>query len=195
MAQLTDYTGLITSEHQPRPNYMAVVSASVQPFVDIINVVSGIPTDFDLDAAVGVQLDALGAWAGVSRNITVPSTNSVTVLPDSTFRLLVKAKIAANKWDGTTQGAASILAILYGPSTNVAFKDNQDMSFDMLVAGIIPSAALLAILSTLVLPLKPSGVRVNNRWVTTGNGAPIFGLDIENSIIAGLDVGAWATTF
>ncbi|MGC7970039.1 DUF2612 domain-containing protein, partial [Salmonella enterica] len=31
-----------------------------------------LPFDFDLDQAIGVQLDAVGEWVGISRNITVP---------------------------------------------------------------------------------------------------------------------------
>lgn len=38
MAELTEYTALITSEHRDKPRFMAVVGPLVQPLVDQMNV-------------------------------------------------------------------------------------------------------------------------------------------------------------
>jgi hypothetical protein len=195
MALASDYTGLITSEHSGRPKFSAMVAAVAQTFVDQQNCVAGLPSDFDVDMAIGAQLDVVGLWVGVTRDVTVPSTSTVVSLDDSTFRLLIKARAAANKWDGTPQQAATILAMFYGAFGSYAFiQDNQDMSINIAVAGNVPTPVQLAIFSQWYLPLKPAGVRVASQLVTTAN-APIFGLDLENNFIAGLDVGAWSAAF
>lgn len=143
MADVSQYLGLVTSEHSSRPKFSAMVAAVAQCFVDQINVMQSIPAAFDLDTAVGVQLDAVGLWAGITRQVKTPlnvyfsldtanlgfdqgnwqgpfdpSTGLVS-LDDATFRTLIHAKIAANSWDGTVPGAASAYANLFGsPSTS-----------------------------------------------------------------------------
>lgn len=69
MAQVSDYTSLVTSEHSVQPNFMATIMALVQPSVDQQKALAAMPGQFDLDVAVGVQLDVVGAWAGISRYI------------------------------------------------------------------------------------------------------------------------------
>ena len=61
---ITPYTDLITSQHAVRPNYMATIAALVQPIADEVTLLKGIPAGFDLDAAVGEQLDFVGQWVG-----------------------------------------------------------------------------------------------------------------------------------
>ena len=68
MADVTDYTSLVTSEHR-KPNFLATITALVQPMVDHQVMLAGVPALFDLDNAVGEQLDVVGAWAGISRYI------------------------------------------------------------------------------------------------------------------------------
>ena len=74
MAELDDYTALITSEHSDKPKFMAMVEMLSEPLVDLMNVLGGMPALFDLDAAVGDQLDVLGQWIGLSRYVNTPLT-------------------------------------------------------------------------------------------------------------------------
>jgi hypothetical protein len=141
MAELTDYTGLITSEHNQRPKFMAVVAALAQPMVDLMSVLGSMPARFDLDVAVGVQLDDVGRWVGISRIIRTPLTNvyfsldidgigfdqgiwkgpfdpdtGLTTLDDDTYRAVIRAKIGANHWDGTMEGSVAILNSIFSPA-------------------------------------------------------------------------------
>jgi hypothetical protein len=138
MTDVTDYTGLVTSEHADKPNFMAMVGGVAQAFVDIQNQLSATPPAFDLDSAVGVQLDAVGLWVGVTRNVSTPltgvyfsldtvglgfdqgvwqgpfdPTTGVVSLDDDTYRLLIRAKIGANSWDGTLGTSAAILNTIF----------------------------------------------------------------------------------
>lgn len=216
MAELTDYTALITSEHRDQPRYMATIGALVRPLVDQMNVLQSMPAKFDLDNAVGVQLDDVGLWVGVSRKIRIPLSGiyfsfdvaglgfdqgnwkgpfdpdtGLTVLDDDTYRLVIRAKIGANHWDGTLDSSAAILDSIFGSDTHVFIEDHQDMSMTIGISGKVPSAVFLALLAGGYIPLKPEGVRVNYTVVTTVDGAPMFGFDMNNQFVAGFDAGAW----
>ncbi|WP_343726697.1 DUF2612 domain-containing protein [Burkholderia seminalis] len=217
MADLTEYTALITSKHSDKPRFMAVVSTLVQPLVDQMNLIESMPGKFDLDVAVGDQLDTIGVWVGVSRKIRTPLTGiyfsfdiaglgfdqgawkgpfdpdtGLTVLDDDTYRLVIRAKIGANHWDGTLEQSAAILNSIFDTDTHVFIEDHQDMSMTIGIAGKVPPATFLALLSGGYIPLKPEGVRVNYTVVTTVDGSPLFGFDMSNQLVAGFDAGAWS---
>jgi hypothetical protein len=114
----------------------------------------------------------------------------ITRLDDETYRTLLRAKIAANHWDGTLPGAKRALEILFpNGETSIIVIDNQDMTITFGVSGVIPSALFIALLADGYLPLKPEGVLADYR-ITTVSG-PLFGFDVENEFIAGFDTGAW----
>ncbi|RQV01111.1 DUF2612 domain-containing protein [Burkholderia cenocepacia] len=215
MADLDDYTELITSEHQPRPKFMAVVEALVSPLVDQMNLLEGMPARFDLDAAIGDQLDVDGQWIGIARQINTPLVGvyfsfdvdglgfdqgvwkgpydpdtGLVLLDDVTYLMVLRAKIAANHWDGTPDTAASILESLAPPGTLVFIQDNCDMSITIGVAGKQPTALYAALLQKGFLALKPEGVRINYAFASV-DGTPLFGFDSENQYIAGFDSGSW----
>lgn len=219
MADLSQYTDLITSEHNKRLKFMEVVETLAEPMVDLQNVLSAMPGKFDLDNAVGDQLDTIGLWVGISRDVPVPLTGvyfsldidglgfdqgswkgpfdpdaGLTRLDDDTYRLVIRAKIGANHWDGTLESSKAILDSIFGGGTFVFIQDNQDMSMTIGIAGVIPSAVFLAVLANGLIPLKPEGVRINIVIVTTVDGAPMFGFDMSNNLVAGFDTGAWGTS-
>ncbi|MGA4275565.1 DUF2612 domain-containing protein (plasmid) [Ralstonia syzygii subsp. celebesensis] len=216
MAQASDYTSLITSEHASKPKFSAMMVAVAQCFADQINVMQSIPAAFDLDTAVGVQLDAVGLWAGIKRQVKTPlnvyfsldtaglgfdqgnwqgpfdPSTGLTSLDNETFRTLIRAKIAANSWDGTIPGAAAAYANLFaGSSSYIFIQDNQDMTMTVGVSGAIPSALLRALFSGGYLPLKPEGVHANY-VVPSVNNTSLFGFDVQNQYVAGFDTGSWA---
>lgn len=171
---------------------------------------------YDLDLAIGVQLDAVGKWVGISRNVRTPlegvyfsfdmdglgfdqgvwqgpfdPDSGVTSLDDETYRLLIRAKIGANHWGGNLEGSAAILNLIFGGTgTYVFIQDNGDMSIDIGVSGERPTAIFLALLTGGYIPIKPEGVRVNYYIVPDEDG-PLFGFDVGNQYIAGFDVGVW----
>jgi hypothetical protein len=138
MAAASDYTDLITSEHDQQPNFMATVEALVMGFVDGINVLNTIPNAFSLDNAVGVQLDQVGQWIGFSRNVPIPlppnlfqldvvgsgfdegtwqgpgnPLSGLVVLDDDTYRTMLYIKVGANSWDGSLEQMQTILAAVF----------------------------------------------------------------------------------
>lgn len=63
----SDYTDLITSEHINKPKFNALVTLIGQAFSDIVDVAQSIPAAYDIDNAIGAQLDVIGEWVGRPR--------------------------------------------------------------------------------------------------------------------------------
>lgn len=183
------YTNLITSEHR-KPLFTAFVALLTSGAVDQQNLCAGMPTLFDLDAAAGDQLDALGVWVGIARYVFVPTLGTIT-LADTDYRTLLRAKILGNHYDGGMESLQHILASIF-PGTGITMYavDNMDMSMDIYIVGGAPTSLEIALLKGGLLVPKPEGVRLNGFIQVSG---ALFGLDFENTGIAGLDVGAFAT--
>ena len=139
MANLQDYLDLITSEHQDKPDYVATVALRVQPYIDMQNLLAGMPALFDLDVAIGDQLDKTGLWIGLTRFLEIPLSiyfswdtaglgwdqgvwsgsyspgHGIVALDDPHYRILLKARVVANQWDGTIPGAYTAWNDLFAP--------------------------------------------------------------------------------
>lgn len=212
---INGYLDLITSEHRDKPNFTAMVAKDVEPGVTVQDLLLAMQsTVFDLDLAIGVQLDVIGQWVGVSRNVSIQVTGiyfswdadasigwdfgswqdaleptTITTLPDDTYRVLIKAKIAANHWDGTTTGMYEIWDAIFTAYT-ILVQDNQNMSYDLIIVGGIVDSLTLALLTGGYIPLKPEGVRISSYIVPVDDG-PIFAWDLETEFLAGWDDGSW----
>ncbi len=218
MATISEYLDLIGAYHRGRPKFVAMIQAEVAPVVAQQEFLARLPLDFDLDVAIGAQLDVVGEWVGRSRFVTTPipgvyfsfddpllgfdlgvwkgpydTGDALTRLDDETYRILLRAKIAANSWDGTLPGAKAALSILFPDGdTDVFIIDNQDMTMTFGVSGVVPSILFIALLADGYIPLKPEGVRADYLIVT--EPGPLFGFDVENEFIAGFDTGAWGAS-
>jgi hypothetical protein len=212
--EVQDYLDLITSAFQGKPNFTAVITALVSAPVQIQTVMQSMIPLFDIDVAVGSQLDIIGQWVGVSRNIAIPITGvffswdgdfsvgwdfgswqpssaptEITSLPDDAYRTLIRAKIAANRWDGTTTGAYAIWEQVF-PDTTILIQDNQDMTYDLAVVGGLIDSLTLALLTGGYIPLKPEGVLVAAYYVSVDTG-PVFGWDVESIQLGGWNEASW----
>ncbi len=216
MSTIKQYQDLITSEHQGQPDFLAVVALSVTVYVRLQNLLDSMIPIFDIDLSpVGNQLDIIGEWVGVSRIIKNPFSNifftwdgtaaqgwdfgiwqspgnpsAIISLPDSAYLTLIRAKIAANTWDGTTEGAYAIWSILF-PQYTLLIQDNQNMSFDIAIQGAVPDSLTLALLVGGYLPLKPEGVLIREYFIPVDTG-PLFAWDTVSPSLDGWDVGSWA---
>lgn len=211
---LNDYLNLVTSEFREQPKFIAMITSDVSLPIRVQDLLTSMIPIFDVDVAVGDQLDIIGKWVGVSRNISIPVSGvyfswdsvyttgweygiwqgptqpaEITVLPDDVYRTLIKAKIAANRWDGTTDGAYAIWDAVF-PTVTILIQDNQNMSYDLALVGGIIDSLTLALLTGGYIPLKPEGVKVNVYYVSVDTG-PAFGWDVESEFIAGWNDGSW----
>lgn len=61
---MSRYTDRITNYHAGKPKFFAHVDLSTRPLSDVSDAMSRLIPDFDIDTAVGVQLDVVGEWVG-----------------------------------------------------------------------------------------------------------------------------------
>ena len=213
----TPYLNLITSEHSDKPNFIASLSAVLQPLVDVQVTIQSLPSAFDIDNAVGAQLDIIGQWVGRNRYLLEPLSNvyfsfdtpglgfdqgtwigpydptsGLVALNDSAYRTLLYAVIGANQWDGTVPSAYAIWETLFnGENYGVLIQDCGGMTMTWALTGNTPDAVTTALFEGGYLSLKPAGVRIDYYMTPGVANSPYFGFDIENSSISGFDVGAW----
>jgi hypothetical protein len=216
MTDVLDYQNLITSEYTNQPNFMAMVGVGVSAGVQVQALMTAMIALFDLDTPpVGDQLDIIGQIVGVSRNLEVPITgvlfswdataaigwdsgvwpnplnpDSITTLDDASYLLLIRARIAANQWDGTTEGAYSILKILF-PDLNFVIQDYQNMTYSLGVEGMPLDALTIALITQGYLPLRPEGVEIVSYFLPVDSN-PLFAWDSSSESLGGWGTGSWA---
>lgn len=216
MPEIEKYLNRVTSAHRDKPRYMATMRALLQPLAEVGAAIAAIGGRFELDTAEGQQLDIIGEWVGLSRNLRLPLENVyfsfdipelgfdlgvwqgpfdpddyLTALPDDTYRSLLRIKIRCNNWDGTFEQAEAIWQEMFAglPGASGYLIDNQDMTMTLGASGIIP-AALQAVIEQGLIPLKPFGVRVT--YLIHSAPGPVFSFDLDTAQFAGFDVGYWA---
>ena len=214
---IDDYINLIPAENSEQPNFVATVTADISIPVQVQNLLSSMIPLFDLDTPpIGNQLDIIGQWVGISRNISVPISGvfftwdgdpsvgwdygtwapnpipaQITSLPDDAYLTLIKAKIAANNWDGTTNGAYTIWDSLFTNIT-ILIQDYQNMTYAMIIAGGILDSLTQALITGGYIPLRPEGVEITEYFISVGDN-PIFAWDLDTTLMKGWDTGYWAT--
>ena len=150
MRSTDDYVAKIPPLHAGKPKFVATIQASVSPLADMQTFLQALPLAFDLDSAVGVQLNKVGERVGRSRFIPIPIPithpwfswgvshrgwkeaywkgpeilgDNMTALDDETYRRLLRAKIAANNSDGTVADDQAALATFFQSPTLIFTMD------------------------------------------------------------------------
>ncbi|EOV0985540.1 DUF2612 domain-containing protein [Edwardsiella piscicida] len=222
---MSRYTDRITNYHATKPKFLDHVDLSTRPFIDISKSMSGFISDFDIDTAVGVQLDIIGLWIKRSRVVSQPidgvyfswdtdglgydqgiwqgpydPDSGYTSLSDDTYRVVLKAKIAINNWDGRNDSLPPILdAATAGSGLKMQIVDNQDMTISVWVFPETDisdvSLELIAAIKQGYLTVKAAGVWAGDVQTpsveTPSEGNRFFGFDMDNDYITGFDAGAW----
>lgn len=213
---LENYTDLITNEHITKPNYIATLGVSFTPFVQLIELLNNMPELYNVDTATGFKLDVVGQWVGRSRKVEIPlegvyfsfddsvftgwdsgvwksefdPDSGLLLLPDDQYRVLIKAKIAANSWNGTIPAAYQVWQDAFPEGSQIIIQDNQDMTIIIAIFGFPLDAVTFELLTGGYIPLKPEGVKILNYSIAPDNG-PIFAWDVSSSLLKGYDEGSW----
>lgn len=130
-----DYTALIAGYHFEKPLFTEWIYALTEPLAIAQRRLAQMQSDFDIDTAIGVQLDAVGVRVGISRTLPLkltgvyfafddvdglgfdlgvwkgeydPDDGSVT-LDDSIYRAVLKSKVLSNSWDGKNESLPDLL--------------------------------------------------------------------------------------
>lgn len=214
-----DYLDRIPRWNRGHPLFVAEVYMLCAACVVLTQFYQMLTTLFDVDTAIGVQLDQIGQWVGRSRRIANPITDvyftwdldglgwdqgvwlgpfdpveGLVSLDDETYRTVIKTKIASNNWDGTIGGAQDAMApiVALSPGTLLYMKDGQDMTYTWGITGKLPNLLSQSLILGGIIPFKPEGVRLDT-YVTSVDGTALFGFDAQSAYIDGWDRGAWGT--
>jgi hypothetical protein len=217
---IEDYLNLITWQYQNSVNYIQMVALSVMAGCQVQFLMQQMQSVlFNLQTPpVGDQLDIIGEWVGISRQIATPlqgiffswddtfadgwdsgswqppgNPTQIVELPDSAYFNLILAKIAANMWDGSTQQFYQILDQAF-PGYQILLVDYQDMSYSLGIIGYPVDALTLSIFTGGYIPVRPEGVQVVSYFTNT-ESEPVFGWDSTSGVFAGWDTGYWVTTY
>lgn len=179
-----DNLKLITSEYQNSPKYIEYCKTFLDMLYGTFDVLWKFDDVFDIDSAVGDQLDKLGVLVGANGRY-IPEED-IGELNDDYYRYLVKFKIYQNHWDGTTKQWLEIMKLVF-PSSAFDIIDNQDMTVSVTVIDPSFDEVLLTLLLNGYLLPKPSGVKVNYMILER----PLFGWDSDTQFIKGWNDGQW----
>lgn len=178
------YLNLYTSMYKLAPKMLAFTRVLLTPLDDISNCLNTFTEAFDLDLAIGAQLNFLGQDVGASRVTPFQPSDGVSpILDDDTYRLLIKATIANNMWDGTQTSLSAIWQTLF-PGGTIVIDDQQNMTAIVVMSGSFSSIIKDLIVNDLIVP-RPETVQ----YTYTFAQLPLLGFDQNNGFIAGLDQG------
>lgn len=110
------------------------------------------------------------------------SDDAISALPEKWF-----------SWDDATRGWDAGVWAPSNPSLGNDSLTSIDMAMTIGISGKIPNLVDLAILNEGLIGAKPEGVTVNYE-ITSVDGAPVFGFDVENEYVSGWDTGAWGVS-
>lgn len=187
------YIGLLTSQWSPpnSPKTNAFLQFLLQKFDDASQCLVSMDLAFDLDFAVGAQLDALGVIVGANRTVGFQPSGGVSpILDDATYRIYIKYKIVANQWDGTISGLYAAWREIFlpgSPPLMILVADQQNMTADVIVTGATSSILEDLVNNGYIVP-RPEAVLYNFGF----GSLPVFGFDRNDAYQAGFDLGKFS---
>lgn len=211
------YLDRIPDQHKNKPKFKAALTAFLSPFCQLQDLMEKAVESYDVDSAVGTQLDVCGQWVGCNRVVDKPLSGiyfefdgtadvgfdsgiwkgkydpdtGLVYLDDDTYRTLIKLQIAANQWDGTVDHAYDLWRNVFDRD-EIVVVDHQNMTMDIGIVGSSLSNSQKALFTRKISPFKPIGVRISTYFIPTIQSAPFFAFDVDSDRMAGFDRGCWA---
>lgn len=177
------YTNLLIYQYAKKPKAVATINAIMGECDRVIENLTDLLNQWDIDQARGFSLDIIGRRVGVSRTLPAfvskgylgylgslqgkpwgegiwyregDATGDSLSLNDEDYRFLIKAKIFKNFQDGTLGYVLNAMRLLLTDQANI--QDNYDMTVDVL----LPLASLNPLQTYMIQVLdilpRPMGV-------------------------------------
>lgn len=160
---LEQYKGLVPPPNNLAPKFMAWLEAASRVSTDTQAVLNAIIAEFNIDTAVGNQLDIIGELLNQPREVNFdPGGGASPILTDFIYRIVLKATILKNIWKGTKTEIYDFWE-KFLPDYPVLITDNQNMTMTVTVVNV------------------PDDL----------TGTITFGYDTETVLIRGYDEGYW----
>lgn len=219
--KLNDYLKRVPAQHRDKLRFQATLRTILEPVLQLQALLEETPEAYDLDTAIGKQLDVVGEWVGVGRYVDHPidgiyfewnsktrttgwgagqwkgkydPSTGLVALDDYTYRTLIKLQIAANRWDGSADQAYEAWRSTF-ESSNIIIEDHLDMSITIGIAGRFQSTSQQALFTKQISPFKPGGVRISVYFIATDANAPIFAWGLKTDNLEGWGRAYWAEKY
>ena len=216
MSNTNQYTDLIAGAHRNKEKFTEWVYTLTEPLNQAREKLIEMQTQFDVETAVGDQLDAVGARVGISRIMPVKLTgvyfaldddggvgldlgiwkgafdpdDGLISLDDPTYRAVIKSKILMNHWDGMNETLPDFINGVFGYfGVSGKVVDLQDLETMQVALNLTPDTTpqvVYELLSRRIIDVVAAGVTLN----LTDN-LPWFGFDFETQSVKGVDEGYW----
>lgn len=187
---LNFYLDLVTSEHSTKPKYMAWLSVLLTPLIDAIKLNEDVKKAFDLNTAIGAQLNIIGKWLEQPRQVDFqPTDGSSSVLNDNYYRTVLKAKVVKNQWKGTISNFYSFWNVLFkGQPLQIYLVDNQDMEPVAIIRSSSVDQMMQDLIANNYIVPKPAGLGLTVRRIDSDTTFGFFGTEFT-----GFDTGTFWT--
>lgn len=163
------YAGLLILQYVGKPKAYATVLTQTRPVImDQLPV--AVQNAFSVAAGVGVQLDVIGKYVGVSRN--GDTLSGPITLDDDDYRQLIKMVIIKNNSGSSLATIQALLAANFPGQIFVS--DNQSMGLNYVLVESLGTADLLEILTTGGYLPVPMGVETSV-VIVPAHEYPFFG--------------------
>jgi hypothetical protein len=149
------YVALLIKQYYDKPRASAEIAAQAARWEKVRDILVAFGDAFDVDTAVGKQLDIIGKVVGLPR-YTLAAFDD-----DEEYRFFIKLKIANNNGSGymLTGDRASIQDVVIFAFDGTAYVvDNKNMTLHLYIEPGYDPVRLQTILDLGLLP-KPQGVR------------------------------------
>lgn len=210
-----DYLKLVTSEHR-KDKFLALMASCVCPISEASNLIYRLSSEFDLDTAIGAQLDILGVYIGLPRIMVSPMPGSeiwftwhdenvgwgmgywnptgnasdyLVQMPDARYRDALKAKVAINNWDGSAAKMYEIWQSIY-QNSQVIIMDGQDMTIAVAIIGGNLDNISRKLLLDGYLSMRPAGVKIRYYLIAPEN-TKLFAWGTESQTLSGWNSGVF----
>lgn len=148
------YADLLIVQYHGKPKARSMIEALVNQVL-MNQIPQKIEEAFDLETAVGKQLDILGGRLSVTRHVYLRNGEPVT-LNDSEFRTFIKLQAARMTLTASLYDIQTLLINFFQSSIRVI--DNENMTLDYFVFG--ESSTLLSVLIKQDMLPRPMGVGI-----------------------------------
>ena len=117
------YLDYIPTENSRKPKFMGMLRGILTPGVQLQSVIQNVGA-FDVNSAAGRQLDILGEYIGVSRELNYVPASGETVLNDTDFSMILRMRVAQEAWSGSNDEVMDVYNIAAGNDLNIHYEDN-----------------------------------------------------------------------
>jgi hypothetical protein len=177
----------IYAQYRDKPKAVAWYAITRTLAAKICDAAQKVRKSYDIDSAVGEQLNTIGRIVVVGRDFKINTElfpgffdltdgsecgdddgaqfSALTIeddsqLSDDLYRLVIKAKIVKNNSDATIEGILAGMNFLLPNAEVLRVVDGEDMTFSIEFYGQISNIERYALLNAGLIP-KPQGVRFN----------------------------------